>query len=179
MGIAGGFGLRNTIIGFAILNIVLIIIVAIINNLFPNIPFAEIITAYVNAFLTTVMLFLAGTVGFAQIVINVGLVILWVLLNFLWKILFDSAVPTFLITAPSFDFSNILALFLSIFVQILNQPLIFTPPIPLPDPVSLLIGGAVTTAVVLPPPPEPTPPLEEPALSPGELSRLRQEAGLN
>ena len=163
MVLAGGFGLRNTIIIFAVLNIVLILLAAIINNLFPNIPFAEIITAYVNAFLTTVMLFLAGTVGFAQIVINVGLVLLWVLLNFLWELLFDSEVPLFLNVAPSFDFSNLLAIFVSVFQSILQQPLLFTPPIPLPDPVSLAIGGAVTTVIVAPPSAEEPEPEPEPA----------------
>lgn len=147
MVLAGGFGLRNTIIIFAVFNLVIVLIAAIINNLFPNIPFAEIITAYVNVFLTSVLLFLAGTVGFAEIVFNVGFAALWALFNFLWTLLDLGESPDFLKTAPIFNFSQLTAIFVNVFIQILDQPLIFTPPVPMPTSVSLATGGAITTAV--------------------------------
>ncbi len=148
MALAGGFGLRNTLIILAVFNLVIVMIAAIINNLFPNIPFAEIITAYVNVFLTSVLLFLAGTVGFAEIVFNVVFQALWALLNFIWVLLIGSNVPEFLKEAPVFNFSQLTAIFVNVFVQILNQPLIFTPPVPMPTPVSMATGGAIITTVV-------------------------------
>lgn len=146
MSLGGGLGLRNTLIFFGVFNIIVILVAAIINNLFPDIPFAEIITAYVNLFLTTTLLFLAGTVGFAEIVFNVGSQIVWALMNFLWTLLFGGITPAFLTTAPVFNFTALTELFVGLFEAIINQPLIIQAPVS--DEVSAVVGGIVTSAVV-------------------------------
>lgn len=144
--IGGGFGLRNTLIAFMVANIFIILVAAIINNIFPTAPFATIITAYTNLFLTTSLLFIAGTVAFFQIMVNVGLALAWGFIQFLWKLIINEAVPTFFDVAPSFDFSAITNVFTGLFSAIINQPLLFEPPAPAP--VAAVVGGAITTAVV-------------------------------
>ncbi len=143
--IGGGFGLRNTFIGFAILNILIVAFAAIINNFFPTVPFASIITAYTNLFLTMILLFVASTVGFAEIIVNVMFQILWALFSFAWEIIVRTDIPEFLLESPSFSFKALTDLFVNLFTSIVQRPLLFSPPAS--NPVALAVGGATTTAI--------------------------------
>ncbi len=149
MALGGGFGLRNTLILFGGFNIFVIVLAALINNFFPTVPFATIISAYTNLFLTSVTLFLAGTVGFAEIVFNVGFQALWALLNFGWEIIITgstgAAIPVFLETAPSFNFTPLTNTFVGLFQAIIAQPLFFAPP--LGETANVIIGGTTTGVI--------------------------------
>lgn len=144
--LGGGFGLRNTFIGFAVLNILIVAFAAVINNFFPTVPFASIITAYTNLFLTMILLFVASTVGFAEIIVNVMFQILWAVFSFLWTLVVSDDIPSFLLESPSFSFKALTDVFVGLFQSILQRPLLFSPPAS--NTVALAVGGATTTAIL-------------------------------